>query len=132
MENNIIEEIAALRQEIRELRYLIKPPHLSKREYAVRTFEEQMQKYGLFDLGWNYTFNRRPKGSGVTKYKSKVIEISTKFLDSEKITEYDIRRTIAHEIAHAILGPGKGHGHEWRKKFKELGYDGKKTSRKFT
>jgi len=33
----------------------------------------------------------------------------------------DIRNIILHEIAHAILGVGKGHRIEWQNKAKELG-----------
>lgn len=32
-----------------------------------------------------------------------------------------VRDTVLHEVAHALVGPGKGHGDEWKAKCVEVG-----------
>lgn len=56
-------------------------------------------------------------------YNTKSIELSTKLVEINN--EDRVRRTILHEIAHALT---EGHGHDevWRAKLLEIGGDGKR------
>jgi predicted SprT family Zn-dependent metalloprotease len=55
-------------------------------------------------------------------YSIRTITLSRKFtlLNSEP----EVRNTILHEIAHALVGPNHGHDRVWKAKAKELGCNG--------
>jgi predicted SprT family Zn-dependent metalloprotease len=55
-------------------------------------------------------------------YGAHTITLSRRFtlLNSEP----EVRNTILHEIAHALVGPNHGHGKVWKAKAKELGCNG--------
>jgi predicted SprT family Zn-dependent metalloprotease len=75
-----------------------------------------MLHYGIshyklkFGYGWKYR--------GVCHYNKSII-ISLNFALRAEID--DVKNTILHEIAHALVGPGIGHRNEWQLKAKELG-----------
>jgi len=80
--------------------------------------QELMEKHGLIDKGWTFTWSRAKKQFGVCRYRTKEIRLSrplTELNDRE-----DVRDTILHEIAHALT-PGAGHGWQWKMKAKEIG-----------
>jgi len=71
----------------------------------------EMSKWGLLPV-WHFEFNNRKRGLGLCKHLDKAICLSTNYvaLNSEEA----ILDTILHEIAHALVGPGKGHKREWK------------------
>lgn len=95
---------------------------MSKKHYAIGLLKKYLKEHNLND--WSWRLNSRDYGGGVCKYKSKKIEISKYYINSPNISKQDIHNTILHEIAHILT---KGHGHDsvWRKKFIELGGNGK-------
>src|ERR1700722_17497176 len=75
-----------------------------------------MDLHGLKE--WEFGINSNVRRTGVCYYPRKTapgrIELSAHFV--ERNTEEEIRDTLLHEIAHAIVGPGHGHDAAWREK----------------
>jgi predicted SprT family Zn-dependent metalloprotease len=71
---------------------------------------------------WHFRFDRAVRRFGFCRYRVRRITLSKRFtlLNSEP----EIRNTILHEIAHALVGPHHGHGRAWRAKARELGCNG--------
>jgi predicted SprT family Zn-dependent metalloprotease len=71
---------------------------------------------------WHFEFDRAVRRFGICKYRARTIALSRKFtlLNSEP----DVRNTILHEIAHALVGPNHAHDEVWRAKASELGCSG--------
>lgn len=77
-----------------------------------------MAKHGLSD--WSFKINGRLKRTlGVCSYSKKEIQLRRKHVEEDT---YDcILDTLMHEIAHALVGYGAGHGPLWQRKAIELG-----------
>ena len=71
---------------------------------------QELTKHNL--VGWTFTFGDSKRRLGVCKYRLKRIELS-EFYASHSADEH-VMDTLWHEIAHAIVGPGAGHGSEWQ------------------
>lgn len=89
-----------------------------------------LEQHGLIEDSWTFGFDRAKTRYGCTDFNKKRITLSQYFVHSENTTLYDIENTIAHEMAHAIVGYAAGHNKEWREKAIELGSDGKRCSDK--
>lgn len=98
---------------------------MSEQEYLTRLLfvhseaERLLELYGLKQLGWSFKLNTNTQRVGVCKFDIKRIEFSQHFM--ERNSEYEIRDTILHEIAHALVGPHHGHDAVWRAKCREIG-----------
>lgn len=71
-----------------------------------------LNDFGLTEQGWRFQFNTNAHRVGVCKHSTKTIEYSKHFLT--KTPSGEIEDTLRHEIAHALVGPGYGHGPEWQ------------------
>ena len=71
---------------------------------------------------WHFEFDRAVRRFGFCMYRIRTITLSKKLtlLNSEA----EVRNTILHEIAHALVGPGHAHDRVWRAKAKGLGCNG--------
>lgn len=78
---------------------------------------ELMARHGLH--GWRFGFNRRKRTLGLCRHGVRTIELSIYFTDRNAPEE--IRDTILHEIAHALVGPEHGHDAVWKAKCREVG-----------
>lgn len=88
--------------------------------------EEMVQAYGL--VGWKVKVNGRFFNVlGRCKYRTKTIELSKAYI--EQGTQEHINDTILHEIAHALVGEGHGHGIVWQRKAREIGAIPKRCSK---
>jgi predicted SprT family Zn-dependent metalloprotease len=76
-----------------------------------------MAVHGL--RGWTFRFNRSKTNLGLCRYGPRVIELSVHFVERNSWGE--VRDTLLHEIAHALVGPGHGHDAVWRRKCLEVG-----------
>lgn len=81
-----------------------------------------MAEHGLD--GWTFVYNKRKVAFGVCKYVLRRIELSTKLVELNDFK--NVLDTILHEIAHAKLGRGVGHGWEWRRMAKSIGCNGER------
>jgi predicted SprT family Zn-dependent metalloprotease len=71
-----------------------------------------IKKHGLLDKGWCFEFDNSVRRFGVCKYYNKTIGLSKKLVELND--EEQVKDTILHEIAHAIVGRGNGHGQKWK------------------
>lgn len=71
-----------------------------------------MRQHGLIDKRWSFNFNKRKSSLGLCSHSKRVIELSTVWVDT--LPMEDIRRTILHEIAHALSPRTEGHGKIWK------------------
>lgn len=78
-----------------------------------------MDEHGLVSQGWKFNFSTSKHRVAVCKHDEKLIEYSMHYITKSPID--DIRDTILHEIAHALVGPGHGHDIVWRHKCVEIG-----------
>lgn len=62
---------------------------------------------------WSFGWNRRLRAHGLCRYDQRRIELSAPLTRREPDESF-ILNTIRHEIAHALAGPGAGHGPHWR------------------
>lgn len=86
-----------------------------------------MDEHGLIDKGWFFDWDRAKRRFGCCNYTKKRISLS---LPLTKIRDPDnVRNTILHEIAHALVGRGHGHDSIWRAKAIEIGCNGDRCSR---
>jgi predicted SprT family Zn-dependent metalloprotease len=83
-----------------------------------------MAKHGLIEKGWRFEFDNARRRFGVCQYYSKRIKLSQYLVALNGIEE--VRDTILHEIAHALVGAGHGHNHVWKRKALEIGCNGER------
>jgi predicted SprT family Zn-dependent metalloprotease len=93
------------------------PERYARRDSARRLALELMAAHGL--VGWTFGLNKRKRCLGLCRYGAKTIELSIYFIDRNEQDE--IRDTILHEIAHALVGPGHGHDAVWKAKAVQVG-----------
>ena len=89
----------------------------ARRVEARRLALELLTRHGLAD--WGFAFNRRKRSLGLCLYAARRIELSIHLV--EKNGPEEIRDTILHEIAHALVGPEHGHDAFWKRKCLEIG-----------
>jgi predicted SprT family Zn-dependent metalloprotease len=77
----------------------------------------EMDKNNLFD--WNVELDFAKVRAGACHFNEKKISFSRNFVQNS--SEQDIRDTILHEIAHALVGPKHGHDKVWKEMATKLG-----------
>ena len=75
-------------------------------------------------VGWTFRFDRAVRRFGQTTYDNHTITLSGPLTDGS--VEAVVRNTVLHEIAHALIGPGFGHGITWRRQAAAIGCDAKR------
>lgn len=73
----------------------------------------------LRNKGWKFGFNNRKRSLGICFFDKKEIQLSLAFLSN--MTVADMRETVLHEIAHAIVGPDHGHDQVWKETARRIG-----------
>ncbi len=76
---------------------------------------------------WRFRFDHSTRRAGCCNYKDRLISIS--FDLARNGTEADIRDTLLHEIAHALVGKKHNHDAVWKAKAREIGCSGERTHR---
>jgi predicted SprT family Zn-dependent metalloprotease len=89
----------------------------ARRQEAWILAKQLMEQHGLRD--WKFGFNRRKRSLGLCRYTARILELSIHLVDRNASAE--IRDTILHEIAHALVGPAHGHDDVWKAKCLEIG-----------
>ena len=89
------------------------------------TAENLLQKYGL--KKWRFKFDHSTRRAGCCHYRERLISISLNLACNASIA--DIRDTILHEIAHALVGRKHHHNAVWKTKAKEIGCSGERCHR---
>jgi predicted SprT family Zn-dependent metalloprotease len=83
-----------------------------------------MDEHGLLAQGWRFAFDRAARRFGRCNYKRKTISLSRPLTLLND--QAQVRNTILHEIAHALLPKGAGHNQAWRSLAVSIGCDGQR------
>jgi predicted SprT family Zn-dependent metalloprotease len=86
---------------------------------------QAMRDHGL--RKWRFRFDHSTRRAGCCNYHDRLISISFDLACSG--SETDIRDTILHEIAHALVGKKHNHDAIWKAKAREVGCSGERTHR---
>jgi hypothetical protein len=76
---------------------------------------------------WTFAFSTGRKRLGYCSYRRRRITVSKLHVLMDSMAS--AMDTLNHEVAHALVGPGHGHGSEWAAKAVELGAEPKACSR---
>jgi hypothetical protein len=79
-----------------------------------------IERHGLRD--WTLVFDNAKTRAGVCRFDTKQIGLSQPL--TRLHAEAEVRDTILHEIAHALVGPGHIHDEVWVRKAREIGCSG--------
>lgn len=79
-----------------------------------------MREHGLTD--WRLTFDRAKTRAGQCRFDRREISLSSPLMRLQD--EKEVRETILHEIAHALVGPEHGHDALWRQTARSIGSTG--------
>ena len=98
------------------------PFRLTERAASIRALARTLlDAHGL--VAWEFGFNGNLRRAGVCRYPTRArpgrIELSRHFV--RRNPDAEVRDTILHEIAHALVGPGRGHDDVWKAKCLEIG-----------
>lgn len=91
-----------------------------------------MSDHDLLINGWTFQFDNAKKRLGLCRHNTKCISMSRYFVSAA--TADEVEQTLLHEIAHARLpthnarGKRIGHGPEWRRLARSIGYKGDRIS----
>lgn len=69
--------------------------------------------------GWHFAFDRAKRRAGQTNFRDRRITLSRYI--TEASTPEQVRDTILHEIAHALVGPNEKHGPKWQERAIRIG-----------
>ena len=84
--------------------------------------ERLVEQHGL--LGWQVEYDAAKRRAGVCRFRDRVIGLSAPITALHD--EDQVRDTILHEIAHALVGPGHGHDAVWREIAVRIGSSGQR------
>lgn len=88
--------------------------------------DDMFRQYGLHEQGWTFGFEVTVSRGGVCDYTNKQIRMSVSYC--LKADAHDIRDTVLHEMAHALVGPGHNHDRVWRAMARSIGCSGDVTT----
>lgn len=74
---------------------------------------------------WTFAFDHAKRRAGLCNYAARRISLS-RYL-TVRYDDDTNEQTLLHEIAHAVCGPGAGHGPQWKRTARALGYRGERT-----
>ena len=83
-----------------------------------------LEEHGLHD--WDLVFDRAKRRAGICREGHKQIGLSAPL--TELHPESEVRDTVLHEIAHALVGVRHGHDHVWRATALRIGSSGRRCS----
>lgn len=86
------------------------------RRHTIRLMDEHELAPGH---DWTFIWIRTKRVLGRCNYRDRTIALSLPFVDVNDLPT--VEQTILHEIAHAIAGPGTGHGVEWQRIARSIG-----------
>lgn len=88
----------------------------------VRTWADALIALHLDPTRWSFGFDHAKRRAGQCNYTERRITVS-RYL-AAKYTDDEIHQVLLHEVAHALAGPGVGHGPAWKRIAREIGYHG--------
>jgi predicted SprT family Zn-dependent metalloprotease len=79
-----------------------------------------LEEHGLMLQGWGFQWDNAVKRAGLCSFRNKQIQLSRAIYGIEANREHALD-TILHEVAHALAGPGAGHGPAWKRIARQIG-----------
>ncbi len=92
---------------------------------AQRLARELMAEHGLD--GWAFRFDRARRRAGLCRHDRREISLSAPL--TALYSEDEVRETVLHEIAHALVGVRHGHDAVWRATAVSIGGSGRRLVR---
>lgn len=92
---------------------------MDKLDVAKARAEDILTQFGVGTWGVKITNAR--KTLAVADHGTRLVELSKRFIQAATIEQFD--GIMRHEIAHILVGPGKGHGEEFVRMCKEINPD---------
>ena len=89
---------------------------------AARTARALMDEHGLH--GWTFAFDRARVRAGACHFGDRRITLSRALAAAQD--EAQVRETVLHEVAHALVGPRHGHDGVWRARARAIGATGER------
>lgn len=89
---------------------------------VARLARELMAKHQLNQ--WSFQFDNGTKRGGCCHYATQLLSLSHEF--AKRASDEEIRDTILHEIAHALVGKEHRHDEVWRAKALQIGCSGRR------
>ena len=97
----------------------------NKIESVAKQARALLDEYGL--KKWRFKFDPSTRRAGCCNYRDQLISIS--FELARTGSDADIRDTLLHEIAHALVGKRHNHDALWKAKARAIGCSGERTHR---
>ena len=82
--------------------------------------ESLLRQHGL--EGWRVEYDAAKRRAGICRFHDRVIGLSGPL--TKLHTEDEVRDTVLHEVAHALVGPHHGHDEAWRRTAMRIGCSG--------
>jgi predicted SprT family Zn-dependent metalloprotease len=92
-------------------------------DYIEALAKAKMAEHGLAKP-WHFVFDSAKQRAGLCNYTDYQISLSKYIVSYHSIDQSE--QVILHEIAHALAGKSAGHGPNWKKQAKAIGYRGEK------
>ena len=86
--------------------------------YAQKIWQHKKKEHKLHN--WSLRLMHAADKAGLCSYTEKIIYISSVFMRGHNCNYDKVKKTLMHEIAHA-LKPGHGHGKKWKEKCRQRG-----------
>jgi SprT protein len=96
---------------------------LTRFEYVKHLAQQLMKDNGLSEQ-WRFVFDSAKQRAGLCNYTDFEISLSRYIVEHHSIDQSI--QVVLHEIAHALAGKSAGHGPNWKKIAKSIGYRGEK------
>ena len=97
-----------------------------EREDIISLANQLMEEHGLIERGWRFIFNYLKSTVGQCCYRDKTISFSYYFME---MSTDKIKDILLHEIAHALVPIGVGHGPEWKQMARSIGCSANRTTK---
>lgn len=95
-----------------------------RRQYELTHMaQELMAEHGLLP-GWQFRWDSARRRFGYCHYSRRVISISAPLAALN--SDAEVRQTLLHEIAHALVGSDVGHGVVWQRRCLAIGGNGER------
>jgi predicted SprT family Zn-dependent metalloprotease len=78
-----------------------------------------LERHGLRKGYWRFRFDSAKRRFGLCSYERKIISLSKHLVELN--SDEEVEECLLHEMAHALAGPGTGHGEVWKAKCLEIG-----------